>query len=358
MKPMPMKKSVMTRPHCAVSFSVRSATLVFLLLVLSGCASTGFLGSPVNSGPEANNAQPAPAYVQNLPKSRYGNMEQYTVFGKQYKVMDSAVNFTEQGTASWYGKKFHGRKTSSGEVYDMHAMTAAHKHIPLPTFVRVTNVENNLSVVVKVNDRGPFVGDRIIDMSYAAAQQLGMVEKGTAQVIVEGLSSHHVAQNESATELVATNEQSIPAQPPAPEIIEAQVAVVPIQPALEPAEQVGQITIDSSEDGFSEVPKLGAASIAVPAVDPSAVGELATADLATADVYVQLGAFASVANAHALVDDVDEQTGLPAYVERDAERRLFRVKMGPFHRGQLLENTLESLASIGIDSYTKLSKKY
>jgi len=126
--------------------------------------------------------------VQNLPKSRSGNRPEYEVFGQRYRVMDSARGFAEEGVASWYGSKFHGRATASGEIYDMHRLTAAHKHLPLPTFVRVTRLDNGQSIIVKVNDRGPFVGDRIIDLSYAAAVQLDMLHNGKAQVHIEALS--------------------------------------------------------------------------------------------------------------------------------------------------------------------------
>ncbi len=122
-------------------------------------------------------------------KSSSGNPSSYVVFGKRYYVLDNAYGFVERGTASWYGRKFHGRKTSSGEIYNMHAMTAAHKTLPLPTYVRVVNLANGKSVVVKVNDRGPFVGDRIIDLSYAAAQKLGVIGPGTAQVEISAVRS-------------------------------------------------------------------------------------------------------------------------------------------------------------------------
>ncbi|MGI9292035.1 MAG: septal ring lytic transglycosylase RlpA family protein [Gammaproteobacteria bacterium] len=123
-----------------------------------------------------------------MPPSKYGNPPFYEVFGVRYKVMDSSIGYKERGVASWYGKKFHGRKTSSGERYDMYAMTAAHKALPLPTMVRVTNLSNGKSVIVKVNDRGPFVKNRIIDMSYAAAIELDMTGAGTAMVEVEALT--------------------------------------------------------------------------------------------------------------------------------------------------------------------------
>jgi len=170
---------------------------VLLWVTVTGCVSTGI---PANTGGGlmAPDTVPAvPDFVRNLPKSSTGNMPEYIVFGRRYLVMDSAAGFTEQGIASWYGEKFHGRKTSSGDIYDMNAMTAAHKHLPLPTYVRVTNLDNNNSVVVKVNDRGPFVGNRIIDLSFAAAMELGMTEKGTANVHLDALSTHLVAENDN-----------------------------------------------------------------------------------------------------------------------------------------------------------------
>jgi len=121
------------------------------------------------------------------PLARYGNRSPYTVLGRSYHVMERAEGHVERGIASWYGEKFHARATSSMEPYDMYAFTAAHKTLPLPTYARVTNLENGRSVVVKVNDRGPFKDDRIIDLSYVAAVKLGMHIQGTARVEVRVL---------------------------------------------------------------------------------------------------------------------------------------------------------------------------
>ena len=121
------------------------------------------------------------------PRSRYGNPESYEVLGRRYHVMKDARGYVERGIASWYGTKFHGRRTSSGEPYDMYRMTAAHKTLPLPTYVQVTNLRNGRSVVVRVNDRGPFHENRIIDLSYAAARKLDMIATGTAPVEVRAL---------------------------------------------------------------------------------------------------------------------------------------------------------------------------
>lgn len=120
-------------------------------------------------------------------RSRYGNPRTYTVNGRTYRVMDSAAGYVERGIASWYGRKFHGHRTSSGETYDMYGMTAAHTRLPLPTYVQVTNLENGRRVVVRVNDRGPFHPNRLIDLSYAAAKKLGIVATGTGLVEVRAI---------------------------------------------------------------------------------------------------------------------------------------------------------------------------
>jgi len=126
----------------------------------------------------------ADAVPRNEPLARYGNHSPYEVFGKKYYVLPSSAGYHKQGTASWYGSKFHGRRTSSGEPYDMHLATAAHKSLPLPTYAEVTNLDNGKKVIVKINDRGPFKHDRLIDMSYGAALRLGMTGTGTARVDV------------------------------------------------------------------------------------------------------------------------------------------------------------------------------
>jgi rare lipoprotein A len=121
------------------------------------------------------------------PYSRGGNKD-YQVFGKPYKVLSSAQGFEQTGTASWYGKKFHGHLTSNGEIYDMYTMSAAHKNLPLPTYLKVTNTTNNKSVIVRVNDRGPFHQSRIIDLSYSAAYKLDMLKTGTAHVKITAIT--------------------------------------------------------------------------------------------------------------------------------------------------------------------------
>jgi rare lipoprotein A len=124
------------------------------------------------------------------PLAKYGNYNSYVVFGKRYYTLKNSNHYNQVGTASWYGTKFHAHKTSSGEPYNMLAMTAAHKTLPLPTYVEVTNLKNNRKIIVKVNDRGPFAPNRIIDLSYVAAKKLGMIGHGTTQVRVKAINPY------------------------------------------------------------------------------------------------------------------------------------------------------------------------
>lgn len=116
-----------------------------------------------------------------------GNRSPYTILGRTYRVLETEEGYAERGVASWYGEKFHGHQTSNGEVFDMFKASAAHKTLPIPSFLRVTNLDNNRSLIVRVNDRGPFHGDRVVDLSYAAALKLGFAERGTARVQLEAI---------------------------------------------------------------------------------------------------------------------------------------------------------------------------
>lgn len=166
---------------------VGTTVLSAAMLLLAACGTT----PPSDSAPAVHH--PAEGWDEgDLPReplSPYGNPESYEVAGQTYRVRTTSEGYVERGQASWYGTKFHGERTSSGETYDMHELTAAHKELPLPTFARVTHLENGRSVVVRINDRGPFVGDRLIDLSYGAARALDMDKEGVAPVEVEALTS-------------------------------------------------------------------------------------------------------------------------------------------------------------------------
>ena len=171
---------------------------LILLFVLAGCASRSPRDGPPRSGSIIPRELPNDPIPRDEPRSRYGNGPLYVVRGKRYEVMQSNYGYHERGVASWYGEAFHGRPTSSQEPYDMHAMTAAHKTLPLPTFVKVRNLRNNKTVIVRVNDRGPFVTNRIIDLSYSAARKLDMVKAGTSLVEITAISFDKPPQTQSA----------------------------------------------------------------------------------------------------------------------------------------------------------------
>lgn len=189
--------------------------LALLVLGLAGCSSsrhpatvyktpateksTGIVGSAKTTSryAQAHDGAPTdpfdptkikPVIPKVEPLSAYGNKNPYVVWGKKYYLLPSAKNYRAVGTASWYGTKFQGYRTSSGEPYDMLKLTAAHKSLPLPSYLRVTNIQNGKQVIVRVNDRGPFHDDRLIDLSYAAAHLLGITQRGTGQVKIEAIT--------------------------------------------------------------------------------------------------------------------------------------------------------------------------
>ena len=168
--------------------TIKYLFFIVLISVLSACSSDRYQQKHDSTPTRIpSQAELKDAIARAEPHSRGGNKD-YQVFGKPYKVLASAQGFEQTGTASWYGKKFHGHLTSNGEIYDMYTMSAAHKNLPLPTYLKVTNTANNKSVVVRVNDRGPFHQSRIIDLSYSAAYKLDMLKTGTAQVKITAIT--------------------------------------------------------------------------------------------------------------------------------------------------------------------------
>src|SRR3569623_845359 len=208
------------------SLTWQGVPLALVILLLGACCSLPsqgpISGAPVPSTPAASSASDGPPGADALraidldaisdaipriePRSRYGNPPYYEVSGRRYYVRASSDDYVERGIASWYGNKFHGRRTSSGEPYDMYTMTAAHATLPIPTYVEVTNLRNNRKVVVKVNDRGPFHDNRLIDLSYVAALKLGIVAEGT------GLGEARAVSGAAP----AVGAESAPAAPAAP----------------------------------------------------------------------------------------------------------------------------------------------
>ena len=183
----------MRRTRCTSRTGALKPALALLAVTLAACASR----PPLTHPPPAAAAVPAPpahpeaipdAVPRPEPRSAHGNPRFYDALGQRYYVLAAADGYVERGVASWYGPSFHGGNTSSGEPYDMYGMTAAHKTLPLPTYARVTNLRNGRSVVVRINDRGPFVANRLIDLSYSAAARLDMLREGTTLVEVRALT--------------------------------------------------------------------------------------------------------------------------------------------------------------------------
>lgn len=234
------------------------------------------------------------AVPRDEPLHRYANRP-YVALGKTYTPLTIAGNFRERGIASWYGKKFHGQRTSSGEVYDMYGMTAAHPTLPIPSYVRVTNVANRKSVVVRINDRGPFLHERVIDLSYAAAYKLGIISEGRAEVEVESVAGNTVTAPVAAAE---------------------QVTSAPLPPAEIPPK-----TDMAEQDAAAE---------------KSAAG--------SGNVYLQLGAFKSQEAAESFMAQMRAKLGdMGSRLSLFIKDGLTRVHLGPFASQDEARSNADSL---------------
>ena len=254
----------------------------------------GYLeGDGPGAGAPANLDTIPDAVPRNEPLHRYANRP-YTALGKNYTPLTVAGKYKERGIASWYGKKFHGQRTSVGEVYDMYAMTAAHPTLPLPSYARVTNPANQRTVIVRVNDRGPFLHERVIDLSFTAAHKLGIIGNGSAEVEVESLAS-----DVSFNTIAANTVQSQPLEISAP------------APAV----------------------------VAVPAA-------IATLESSNTNVYLQLGAFESQQNAESFLARMRAELGdTGKQIKLSTKGGMVRVHIGPYANQSEARSIAESLES-------------
>ena len=196
----------------------RLPLIIMSVLLIAACHGSNIRGDgPPTSGSTRIPDLPDDAIPRREPRSKYGNGPVYEVFGKRYTVMPSSRGYRERGVASWYGKKFHGNLTSNRETYDMYQMTAAHKTLPLPSYVHVRNLSNDRSIVVRVNDRGPFVHNRIIDLSYSAAMKLDMIGEGTSLVEVTVIDLDAPAGDRPTRKMMTPEPDPTPASASAPE---------------------------------------------------------------------------------------------------------------------------------------------
>jgi rare lipoprotein A len=294
------------------------------------------------------------------PRSRYGNPPYYDVFGKRYYVLSSGVGYVERGVASWYGPGFHKLRTSTGEPYDMFAMTAAHKTLPLPAYVRVTNLQNGRSVVVRVNDRGPFVGNRIIDLSYTAAAKLDMLRDGTAMVEVREIVPTASAENTSlmaAAAAAITGTTAAQAAPPATPMISARASATPIPapaapvpvPAASSPVTLAQAGVAPATSGWVPLPPATAPGNVASAAAPAGTGA-AQATVGAVALFVQAGAFADPANAERLAAKLRGRDFGKVFVRQDelAGRRMYRVRIGPVPNVAEFDRIVAALERAGV----------
>lgn len=316
------------------------------------------------------------------PRARYGNPPFYDVFGKRYYVLSSSVGYWERGVASWYGPGFHKERTSIGEPYDMYGMTAAHKTLPLPTYVRVTNLQNGRSIVVRVNDRGPFVGNRIIDLSYTAAAKLDMLRNGTAMVDVRAIDLSATppppvvtASTIPALSVVpaASATPAASAMPAAPTTLAASAApaaspppaaspgTAPVATALviEPVATTPPAPAALAAPTSTTAPAAGTTAVAAANVQPAAVPPTAASAAAPAPVtpgftrptlFIQAGAFSDPSNAERLAQKLSGDNLGKVFVRNDviAGRRMYRVRIGPVPDVAEFDRVVAALERVGV----------
>lgn len=299
--------------------------------------------------------------------SELGNKSPYSVNGRFYYVMEDPAHYRARGKASWYGNKFHGRKTSSGETFDMYAMTAAHRNLPLPTYLEVTNLDSGKVVIVKVNDRGPFVDDRLIDLSYAAAVKLGMTEKGTAPVEVRAVTGPDVA---AAREQMARDEaqaRQLAGGAKVPTAAESMAPVLEVASVDGAAAEVADDTVRTEQQVADVSTTVVTEQVAAPVLTsepigatmaPTAIETTAPApavvedSVSDTDLALQLGAFSKLDGATAYMEKAQALVpAIPAYVTEglSGDRTIYRVRVGPVNSKRLIAEATTALAEGGIE---------
>ena len=294
---------------------LRATALTLLIICLSACSSTKRGGGYYkDDGPDANppsNLDAVPDAVPKLEPFASGPNKPYAALGKNYTPDKTGGAYRAQGLASWYGKKFHGNPTSTGERYDMYAMTAAHTTLPIPSYVRVTRVATGKTVVVRVNDRGPFHDNRIIDLSYVAAHKLGVLKPGSAEVIVERIMPDEIRNWNPAATQVAT----------------AQIAQTSPVMDAPPLPQANQVNISDNKPISTLQSEPPASNTMVKSTN------ISSKLTPPGSMFLQVGAFSDPAKAQTIATQVSGQIasnlGHPVFVEQ-TPNNLYRVRIGPF----------------------------
>ncbi len=337
--------------------SIKVAVLIVTTLMLTACGTVPHrkAETPSTTAPGAGGYLPGdgpgadiPVNLESIPDAvpkveplhRYANRP-YIALGKTYRPMTVVGNYKERGIASWYGKKFNGERTSSGEIYDMYAMTAAHPTLPLPSYARVTNLANHKSVIVRVNDRGPFMNDRIIDLSYTAAYKLGIIGDGSAEVEVESLDPNVIVKT-----IAASTVQSQPLESGAPARAVTttkapDVIAVPVAAAPATATTATPVALAPTSPAPAPAPAPAPNTSNSP---PAAIASLGISDTA---VYLQLGAFSSQAGAEAYMDKMRSKLGDTGkkQLKLTTQEGLVRVHIGPYANLSEARSSAESMES-------------
>lgn len=301
---------------------------------------------PGDSPPD-NLAEVPDAMPRLEPLHRFANRP-YAVFGQDYVPATALAPYREQGMASWYGRKFHGLNTSSGEAYDMYGMTAAHPTLPIPSYARVTNMANGRSVVVRINDRGPFHKGRIIDLSYTAAFKLGYVDLGSTQVEVVSILGDELPLVAAARPVPPLPNRAKPAVAKAPPPVPAPVvAMAPAAELAAPqrAEDPAAIILGESAaaPGTPAAPLALASAATAPASQPAPPASAAPAGKGA---FLQLGAFTTLANAEGFRNHVKEELSwLGSRLELLAENGRYRLHAGPYASAEEAQSTATRIAA-------------
>jgi rare lipoprotein A len=351
----------------ALATPLALAGLALTMVVgLAGCFSTPrrTAPAPASPAPPVLSVPPAAASVPDAiprlePRARYGNPPFYDVFGRRYYVLSSSVGYWERGVASWYCPGFHKERTSTGEPYDMYGMTAAHKTLPLPAYVRVTNLQNGRSVVVRVNDRGPFVGNRIIDLSYTAAAKLDMLRNGTAMVEVRAIdpSVPPLPPVVTASTSPAASATSTASSTPAAAPVAAALVIMPLAatppatapPAAAPSTAVSPAAAPGATTPPAVPPAISATNAAPDAASASGAAPAAPG-FTRPTLFIQAGAFSDPANAERLAQKLRGDDLGKVFVRNDviAGRRMYRVRIGPVPDVAEFDRVVAALERAGI----------
>lgn len=338
-----------------------------LCLVFGGCGQTPVRDARHPANLPAGRVTPD-AIPRAEPLSRYGNPESYEVFGQTYYPLKSSRGFVERGVASWYGPGFHRKRTSSGEPYDMYEMTAAHRVLPLPTYVEVTHLGSGRKAVVKVNDRGPFKDDRVLDLSYAAAYRLGIHGPGTASVEVRALSPGARTEGAGTAPVPATPAQSrrvahlpgaapLPSHHPARRRPHARPNLYHFQVGT--AAQRGQLVRTDRTPGLRESTSGAVALDPAPREPPAPPA--ASGGPAERGWFLQVGAFSEAANAERLRARIGamlapmlgtvHEPAVHIRPSQVADRHLYRVQVGPLVGTEMVERIGARLSNVGLRAH-------